>query len=180
MESRSKMRRWSDLGVYGHQPGISAHGQTEKEEQERIVEAILKQKVGSNHKTIKQYREYCAQKAEQGDLKTRIRIARIATRTVVKWERPRKLQHEGELQSQLSSSKQKPTYESRTLTCSRCGTSQETTWMQLRTTNGYRAIHCKGCKKQETVARTKCQCDVIWHRCETHRNDPETHSSKKG
>ena len=52
--------------------------------------------------------------------------------------------------------------------------------MQLRTANGYRAIHCKGCKKQETVARTKCQCNVIWHRCETHRIDPATHSSRKG
>ena len=84
------------------------------------------------------------------------------------------------MQSQPSGTKQLPTYESRTLACSRCGTCQETKWMQLRTTNGYRAIHCKGCKKQETVARTKCQCDVIWHRCETHRIDPETHSSKKG
>ena len=84
------------------------------------------------------------------------------------------------MQSQPSRTKHLPTYESRILACSRCGTCQETKWMQLRTTNGYRAIHCKGCKKQETVARTKCQCDVIWHRCELHRNDPDTHSSKKG
>ena len=84
------------------------------------------------------------------------------------------------MQSDQSGPKQKPSYENRILTCSRCGTAQETKWMQLRTANGYRAIHCKNCKKQETVARTKCQCDVIWHRCEAHRNDPETHSSKKG
>ena len=125
----------------------------EAQEKAKIVEAILKQKVGSSHKAMKQYKEYTAQRADQGDLKTRIRIARIATRTMVKWERPRKSQEEGEMQSDQSGPKQKPTYESRTLSCSRCGTAQETKWMQLRTTNGYRAIHCKGCKKQETVSR---------------------------
>ena len=52
--------------------------------------------------------------------------------------------------------------------------------MQLRTTNGYRAIRCKSCRKQETVARTKCQCNIVWHRCKTHRIDPATHSSRKG
>ena len=52
--------------------------------------------------------------------------------------------------------------------------------MQLRMDKGYRAIHCKQCKKQETVARTKCQCNLIWHRCEVHRIDPLTHYSRKG
>ena len=154
MESRSRLRRLADLGVYGHQPGIAAHVLTDPDEKDKIVEAILKQKVGSNHKTMKQYKEYTAQRNEDASLKTRIRIARIASRTIVKWDRRRKTQEEEEEQEEQSDLGQRPTYDSRTLSCSRCGTAQETRWMQLRTANGYRAIHCRGCKKQETVART--------------------------
>jgi len=180
MESRGRLRRLADLGIYGHQPGIAAHVHVKPEEEEKIVEAILKQKVGSNHRTIKQYREFTAYRKEDVNSRIRIRIARIATRTVVKWDRSRKVQGKEDKQEDRRCSEEKPTYANRILACSRCGTTQETKWMQLRTTNGYRAIHCRGCKKQETVAKTRCQCGVIWHRCESHRVDPATHSSRKG
>ena len=34
MESRSRLRRLADLGVYGHQPGIAAHVLTDPDERE--------------------------------------------------------------------------------------------------------------------------------------------------
>ena len=73
-----------------------------------------------------------------------------------------------------------PSYTSRLLTCSMCYRTQETWWMQLRTTNGFRSIHCKYCKYQEYTARTKCQCGVRWHHCQVHRVDPLVHASKRG
>jgi len=180
MENRSRLRRLAGLGIYGHQPGIAAHVATEPEEDERVVEAILRQKVGSGSKTIKQYKEHTAHRNVEANAKIRIRIARIATRTIVKWGRRRRSQEEEEGQEEQSDQGQRPTYDSRILYCSRCGTPQETRWMQLRTVKGYRAIHCKRCKRQETVARTKCQCNEVWHRCEVHRVDPMTHYSRKG
>jgi len=183
MEGRSRLRRLAGLGIYGHQPGIAAHVAITPEEEERVVEAILRQKVGSCSKTMKQYREHIAHRNVEVDAKVRVRIARIATRTIVKWERKRRSQEEEkeqEDQGGMAWDRAAPMYDSRVLYCSRCGTPQETRWMQLRTDKGYRAIHCKRCKKQETVARTRCQCNVVWHRCEVHRIDPATHSSRKG
>ena len=161
MESRSRLRRLAGLGIYGHQPGIAAHVATEPEEEEKVVEAILRQKVGSCNKTMKQYKEHIAHRNVVPEAKVRVRIARIATRTTVKWGRQRRSQEEEVEQEDQSdmgrSTLEAPMYDSRVLYCSRCGTPQETRWMQLRTDKGYRAIHCKRCKKQETVARTKCQ-----------------------
>ena len=141
MESRRRLRRLADLGVYGHQPGIAAHVLTDPDEKDKIVEAILKQKGGSNHKTMKQYKEYTAQRNEDASLKTRIRIARIASRTIVKWDRRRKTQEGEEEQVDQSLNEQRPTYDSRILSCSRCGAPQETRWMRLRTVTGYRESH---------------------------------------
>ena len=71
-------------------------------------------------------------------------------------------------------------YDSRLLACTRCGHQQETAWMQLRATVGYRAVYCRNCGKQELSARNKCQCNVIWHQCKEHRIDPKVHKSRKG
>ena len=70
-------------------------------------------------------------------------------------------------------------YTFRKLACTRCGHQQETSWMQLRTHEGYRAVHCRNCGKQERSARNKCQCDVVWHQCSKHRVDPAEHKSRK-
>ena len=102
--------------------------------------------------------------------------------TFVRWKREKKeaketAEQEGEEQQE---SKGVKSYSSRMLSCTRCGSAQETYWMQLRTCEGYRALHCKGCEKQERCARNMCQCGVVWHNCQTHREDPITHSSRKG
>ena len=149
MESRGKLRRLAGLGIYGHQPGIAAHVATNPEEEERVVEAILRQKVGSCSNTMRQYKEHTAHRNVDADAKIRVRIARIATRTIVRWGRPRRSQEEEEEQDHQGTLGRRPAYDSRVLQCSRCGTPQETKWMQLRMDNGYRAIHCKQCKKQE-------------------------------
>ena len=52
--------------------------------------------------------------------------------------------------------------------------------MRLRTTDGYRAIHCKPCGRQERCSHNTCQCGIVWHHCESHRTDPMVHASRKG
>ena len=46
--------------------------------------------MGCNPKAIKQYREHAARRIEDNGASIRIRIARLATRTAVKWSRCRK------------------------------------------------------------------------------------------
>ena len=68
---------------------------------------------------------------------------------------------------------------SRLLACTCCGHQQETKWMQLRTKEGYRAIHCPACHKQQRSQSNRCQCGMIWHHCATHRVDPAAHRSRR-
>ena len=70
-------------------------------------------------------------------------------------------------------------YTTRLLACTRCGHHQETRWMQLRTKDGYRAVHCPACHKQERTQRSRCQCGHIWHQCTVHRVDPVVHRSRR-
>ena len=65
------------------------------------------------------------------------------------------------------------------IACTQCISWHETKWMQLRTTTGYRAIHCRNCKTQQRVAYNTCQCGSIWHQCEWHGRDPDVHYSRK-
>ena len=51
--------------------------------------------------------------------------------------------------------------------------------MQLRTTRGYRDIHCGSCRLHERCSHNQCQCSVIWHQCSTHRIDPPVHRTTK-
>ena len=94
-------------------------------------------------------------------------------------EEERKQEDDQEAQGDSTNKEEAPAYDSRLITCSRCEAQQETKWMQLRSLEGYRALHCKDCKKQERCSRSKCQCGQIWHQCPLHRIDPPTHSSRK-
>ena len=71
-------------------------------------------------------------------------------------------------------------YQSRSIQCTRCGSSQETRKMQLHTPQGFRDIHCKACGKHERCLRNLCQCGIVWHRCQIHRVDPQVHATRKG
>ena len=44
-------------GIEGNQPAISAFCETSKEEDEKIADAIVRQKVGANPRTIKAHAE---------------------------------------------------------------------------------------------------------------------------
>ena len=68
-------------------------------------------------------------------------------------------------------------YTTRLLTCRTCGAQRETSWMQLRTPRGFRAVHCLSCKAYQVVSMHKCQCGSIWHQCPTHHIDPPHHRS---
>ena len=100
MDDRSKLRRLAKLGIQGHQPAIKAFCQISEEEKESIVQSLLQQKVGSNPKSNKAYREFAKRKKEQeegraegeGDAsreKLRVRRSRIAVGTTVRWQRVR-------------------------------------------------------------------------------------------
>ena len=110
-----------------------------------------------------------------------IKWARTAYGATVRWNRSCKedVDH-GEAGSQEPQPEDdRLGYTSRMLACTRCGAMQETSWMQLRTKEGYRAVHCRSCKKQERSSRNQCQCGRIWHHCHIHRRDPHVHRSRK-
>ena len=109
------------------------------------------------------------------------RKARIACGATVRWKRSITEQTGSEVERQGDSQEQdhRPTYLSRLLNCVRCGHPNETSWMQLRSRKGFRAIHCRACGYQQLAGRNKCQCGTIWHHCPTHRVDPTEHLSKK-
>ena len=195
MEDRSRLRRLVRLGVYGHQPGIAAHLETTPDEDDVVVESILAQKVGSNPKTLKDLKTFAARNGSEHEDTVRVRIARLMTRTVVRWRRKRNNEVQQQqthcdlqqprlteiaVEDQRQHLQQMPKYSNRLIACSRCGEKQETRNIQLRTIVGYRALHCKACKKQERCAKSMCACGQVWHRCKMHRIDPPTHSSRKG
>ena len=67
MDSRAKLRRLAKLGVTGHQPAIAAYCRVTERERQAIIEAILKQKVGSNPKSTKAYMEFKAREKDESE-----------------------------------------------------------------------------------------------------------------
>ena len=193
MERRARLRRLGGLAVTGNQPALLVHVKATDEEKAVIARSIMQQKIGSNHKTMKKYDEHKARQKEQvegGEEQGRkesetilLKFARIAVGCKARWTRTFKTTNEEEAseepQDESQGRKSMP-YSSRLIACNRCGLQQETKKMQLRTTEGYRAMHCKGCGKQERTSRNHCQCKVIWHQCDIHRHDPQVHASRRG
>ena len=179
MEERPNLRRLAPLGVEGHQPAIAAYVSMTVEERMQVTRNILMQKVGSNPKAMKIYDEHLARQGGS-DEQILIKLNRIAGGATVKWKRTTNESSkigEEEVRDirQVASG-----YTSRLLRCTRCQAPQETKWMQLRTKEGYRAIHCKSCGRQERCSHNSCQCGIVWHQCENHRTDPLVHASRKG
>ena len=121
----------------------------------------MTKKVGSNHKTMKDTKAFAAQRQEEPDNKIRIRVARLMTSTVIRWKRPRKEDACEDSQAAPQDPDEKPAYDSRLIECSRCGNMQGTWWMQLKSAQGYTALHCTMCKKQERSATSRCSCGKI-------------------
>ena len=76
-------KRLALLGIEGNQPAIAAYCETSREEDDKIAEAIVRQKVGANPKTIKAHVEVTKARKEatdehQRDLRSLYRKARIA------------------------------------------------------------------------------------------------------
>lgn len=194
---RKELRRLGKLGVTGNQPAIAAFVAMTTEERKRITRSIMMLKVGNNTKDMKQYDEHVArmedtQRSEErpvqeADWLTRteetilVKINRIAMGTVVRWTRKVTKSEQGDEHDRRKNDVQeeKQKYTSRLLACTRCGTQQETRGKQLRTDEGYRAMHCRACGRQERTAHNLCTCGIIWHQCVTHRVDPPVHTSRK-
>ena len=51
------IRRLPGLGTLAHQPAIAAYCKVTKQERDTIIESLLMQKVGSNPKMMKQFKE---------------------------------------------------------------------------------------------------------------------------
>ena len=194
MERKARLRRLGGLAVVGNQPALQVHVKASVEEKAIIARSIMQQKIGSNPQTMKKYEELKARRKEHDDeggergrceesQSILLKFARIAVECKVRWTRTLRPRREDEAPNDLQEGehdKSTMPYSSRMIACNRCGLQQETKKMQLRTAEGYRAIHCKGCGKQERTSRNHCQCKVIWHQCDTHRVDPEVHASRKG
>ena len=187
-EPRMALRRLAPLGIDGNQAAIAGYCQMGEDERRRITKAILSQKIGANPKAAKIYNELDSRqqgtnKEEAAAMTELFKKARIAGGAVIRWKRnfvEDPGDNDDEAQEQEGRTANDPkTYRSRLLACTRCGASQETAWMQLRTKEGFRAIHCKACKLQERCINNRCQCDVIWHHCTIHRVDPSCHRSRK-
>ena len=167
MEQRQRLRRLADLGVEGRQPAIAAYVRMSKQEKERVARSIVSQKVGANPKSLRSYEEHLERSKEgsqEDDRQTiKIKKAKIAFRNVVKWKRKEDGEDEDEDNKEEGLSEGRITYTSRRLRCVRCMTEIETKAMQLHTKDGFRGIHCPGCKRQDRCLYNLCQCDVIWH-----------------
>ena len=72
------------------------------------------------------------------------------------------------------------TYATRVLSCTRCGFGIETKWMQLHVHEGFRAVYCIQCRKQERALFNKRQCGITWRQCSVHRYDPASHTTSRG
>ena len=127
------------IGIKGHQSAIAALCKMSEEEKSRVVQSLMKQKigVGATSKNNKAIQEFAQRKLEQKDHeeKIKVRIAKMSLGTFVRWKRVKKeteeaAEQEGEGQQE---SQGKKSYSSRMLSCTRCGLAQETSWMQLRT-----------------------------------------------
>jgi len=182
-EPRAALRRLAPLGVEGNQPAIAAYCFVSKSEQAMIKKAILGQKIGANPKAAKAHEQHIqaqASSSEEEAAGTTMLFKRscIAGGATVKWKRRVRNDDLADKRSTEGSEEAK-SYTSRELACTRCGAWQETSWMQLRTAEGFRAVHCKVCRLQERSHSNKCQCGVIWHQCKTHRIDPREHWTKK-
>ena len=176
MEKRIDKRRLADLGVEGCQPALAVFCETTAAEDADITKAVLQQKIGTNNKAIK---EHDQSQGENPPHTILYKKARIAYGAAVKWKRSF---GQGDDQPHMNSEATRvgpPIYASRLISCTRCHSAQETKWMQLRTREGFRAIHCQQCRLQQRCSRNTCQCGKIWHHCLIHREDPNLHRSKK-
>ena len=55
MEKRQYLRRLAGLGIQGHQPAIAGHVKITEEEKEKVIKAIMQQKVGHSPSISKAY-----------------------------------------------------------------------------------------------------------------------------
>ena len=118
---------------------------------------------------------------QQGNNNDRIiiKLAKIVMGAVVRWKRSKKQEAREAKEEGDTGQEESIKYLSRLLHCTRCNEPQEAWWMRLRQKTGYRDIHCPGCEKHERCSHNRCQCEIIWRQCETHRIDPKTHASRK-
>ena len=74
----------------------------------------------------------------------------------------------------------KPTYSRRIVRCNNgCSAWTDTTYKQMWTPQGFRAMTCAQCRIQGRTQHWICVCHTKWYRCPIHRIDPPTHEGNK-
>ena len=145
------------------------------EQKARVEEAIFRQKFGTTQKRLKAFKEFKDRSEEHETML--VKKARVDLRSTPRWARIMK-----KMCSPIDAQDVEVAtvmYSSRKITCTQCQHQNETALMQLRTTKGFRAIHCARCGAQTLAKGLKCTCGVAWHLCEIHRTDPGKHRSRK-
>ena len=72
MERRSQLRRLAPLGIEGNEPAAKAYCKVTTQEGDRIIEAILKQRVGATAKNLKQHADFKERRSKTAPTATMI------------------------------------------------------------------------------------------------------------
>ena len=171
------------MAVVGRQPAIQAWCCTSAEETKCIEEAVIRQRKAATAKMCNAIK-LAKEEAEANQIQPAIKMkkVRLEMTASIKWNRKTMAKscsrQDGIRQVEVIGTTV-PQYESRKLRCPQCPSTMETNRKQLRTEEGYRALHCRMCKLQARCGWFKCQCEVIWHHCPIHRIDPPMHWSQR-
>jgi type II secretory pathway pseudopilin PulG len=68
---------------------------------------------------------------------------------------------------------------SRLLTCIRCKGLIDAKNKKLAVKDGFRIIDCPHCKWRGRSQHLLCECGLKWYLCQSHRDDPAVHQSRK-
>ncbi len=157
----------ASMAVVGHQPAVQAWCCTSVDETKCIEEAVIQQRKAASAKmckAIKLAKEEA--EANQNQPAIKMKKVRLDMAAAIRWSRKtmtKSSRRPANIRQEEVSGPTVPQYVSRKLRCPQCPSSIETNRRQLRTDEGYRALHCKLCKFQARCGWFKCQCEVVWH-----------------
>lgn len=173
--------RFRHSAVAGHQPAVRCKRICTVEEAVIIEDAILGQRVGMTAAQVAVIRDRLSSQngssSNSNDqcIKSKLRWTKLDMQVPARWKSctiASNTQATEAGQAQHSPA-------SRMIACTNCGSFRETAHMQLRTRQGYRDLTCPTCQFHGRVGRAKCICGTLWHQCNVHRVDPNTHRSAK-
>ena len=164
-------RRLRNLGITGCHPAVNVQLVQNLSTSINTARAIAMQRIGAS------INQSMLDLAEGKIEAAMVKWVQLDTASSVKWQRTYKhfSSMDGAVEGDLCTV-DVPMYAQRLLECGVCGQLRETRHIQLRTKQGYRAVHCFRCHAQRWCGRLKCQCGTWWHQCPVHKVDPVEHT----